>query len=238
MEKVIIIGASSGIGREVALLYSETEARIGIMGRRENKLKELASSAPDKFIAKACDISDTTSTEHALTELTEKLGGADTIIVSAGTGELNDALEYGPEARTIATNIVGWTYIIDWSVRHFIKQGYGHLAVITSVGGLRGNGTAPAYNASKAYQINYTEGIRQKIFKLKLPIYITDIRPGFVDTAMAKGEGLFWIAPVETAGKQIFRAVKNKKKTIYITKRWKLIAFILKAVPSFLYCRI
>lgn len=238
MERIIIIGASSGIGREIALLYSKTATKIGIVGRRENKLQEVASRAPEKFIVKVCDISDTASTDVILTELSNELGGVDTMIVSAGTGELNDALDYETEAKTIATNITGWTYIIDWSTKLFIHQSHGHLAVITSVGGLRGNAAAPAYNATKAYQINYTEGIRQKINRLKLPVYITDIRPGFVDTAMAKGEGLFWTSSVETAGKQIFTALKKKKKFAYITRRWKLIAAILKTIPSFLYCRI
>ena len=238
MERIIIIGASSGIGREIALLYSKTEAKIGIVGRRENKLQELAFNAPDKFIVKTCDISDPARTDVILKELSKELGGVDTMVVSAGTGELNDILDYKLEESTIATNVTGWTYIIDWTTRLFINQKHGHLAVITSVGGLRGNGTAPAYNATKAYQINYTEGIRQKISRLKLPVYITDIRPGFVDTAMAKGEGLFWVAPAETAGKQIFEALKKKKKFVYVTKRWKLIACILKMLPSSLYCHI
>ena len=106
------------------------------------------------------------------------------------------------------------------------------------MGGLRGNGISPAYNASKAYQINYLEGIRQKVTKLRLPIFVTDVRPGFVDTDMAKGDGLFWVAPVEKAGKQIFHAIQKKKRIVYVTKRWKLIAQILKIIPSSLYCKI
>ena len=86
---------------------------------------------------------------------------------------------------------------MDWAFHFFQKQEWGHLIVISSVGGMRGEGIAPAYNASKAYQINYTEGLRKKTAKLPYPIYITDVRPGFVDTAMAKGEGLFWITPLD-----------------------------------------
>lgn len=104
-----------------------------------------------------------------------------------------------------------------------------------SVGGLRGSRIAPAYNATKAFQINYLEGLRQKATKLKTQIFVTDIRPGFVDTAMAKGEGQFWVASVNRATNQIFEAIKKKKKIVYVTKRWKLIGTILKRTPRQIY---
>jgi len=111
------------------------------------------------------------------------------------------------------------------------EQGYGHLVNISSIAGIRGNGIAPSYNATKAYQINYLEGLRINAKKYGSSITITDVRPGFVDTAMAKGEGLFWVAPVQKAAEQIFEAIKQKKKVVYITKRWKLIALLLRIIP-------
>ena len=106
---------------------------------------------------------------------------------------------------------------------------------ISSVGGLRGSRIAPSYNASKAFQINYLEGLRQKATKLKTDIFVTDIRPGFVDTAMAKGEGQFWVASVQKSTNQILDAINKKKKIVYITKRWKLIGIILKRLPRVIY---
>lgn len=126
----------------------------------------------------------------------------------------------------------------DWTIKQFEKQGFGHLVSISSVGGLRGSGIAPAYNATKAFQINYMEGIRQKTNKVNNKIFITDIRPGLVDTAMAKGNGLFWVASVEKASKQIYAAIQKKRKIAYVTKRWILVALILKLMPSSLYCKI
>ena len=238
MKKIIIIGASSGIGRNLANLYAETDAKIGLIGRREEKLKELYRLNPDKYIYKICDVSNTELSATCLDELVNELGGLDVIILSAGTGELNNSLECNIEKPTLLTNVLGWTCLTNRAVRYFQKQGYGHLVSLSSVGGLRGNGISPAYNASKAYQINYLEGIRQKVTKLRLPIFVTDVRPGFVDTDMAKGDGLFWVAPVEKAGKQIFHAIQKKKRIVYVTKRWKLIAQILKIIPSSLYCKI
>ena len=111
------------------------------------------------------------------------------------------------------------------------------MAAISSVGGLRGNRQAPAYNASKAYQINYMEALRQKAARLKQPVFVTDIRPGLVDTEMAKGEGLFWVSPVDKAARQIVFAIKRKKKIAYVTKRWWFIAIIMKRIPRIIYDR-
>jgi short-subunit dehydrogenase len=64
---------------------------------------------------------------------------------------------------------------------------------------------------------------------------VTDIRPGLVDTEMAKGEGLFWVMPVEKTVRQIYKAIISKKKVTYVTKRWRLIAIILKRIPRPIY---
>jgi short-subunit dehydrogenase len=172
-----------------------------------------------------------------LEELTIELGGLDLFVISSGIGEINEALDFEIEKQTIDTNIVGFTSIADWTFNYFEKQQSGHLVVISSIGGIRGSCQAPAYNASKAYQINYAEGLRQKAAKLKMPIFITDIRPGLVDTKMAKGEGLFWVMPLEKAVNQMYNAIVRKKKVVYVTKRWRLIAMILKLIPRPIYDR-
>lgn len=169
--------------------------------------------------------------------LTRKIGGLDLLIISSGTGDLNEKLDYQIEKRTIETNVTGFTCIVNWAFNYFENQKQGHLVAISSVGGLRGSRIAPAYNATKAFQINYLEGLRQKAIKLKTNIFVTDIRPGFVDTAMAKGDGQFWVSTVEKATNQIFEAIKRKKKISYVTKRWKLIGIILKRLPRQVYDR-
>lgn len=238
MKRIIIIGASSGIGKEIAGLYARTNAKIALVGRREDKLRETAQSNPEKYTYKVCDVSDTEQTAECLATLASELGGIDVMVLSAGTGELNIPLDFHVEKETIQTNILGWTFIADWIFRYFKQQKHGHLVAISSVGGLRGDGIAPAYNASKAYQINYLEGLGKKAAKERLPIFITDIRPGFVNTSMAKGDGLFWVAPLEKAGKQIYKAIQKKKKVAYITRRWQFAALILKLIPRTVYCKV
>ena len=122
------------------------------------------------------------------------MNGLDLLVLSSGIGELNMDLDFLIEKQTIGTNVVGFTCICDWAFTYFAQQQSGHLTAITSVAGLRGSRYAPAYNATKAYQINYLEALRQKAASLQKNLFITDIRPGFVDTAMAKGEGLFPVA--------------------------------------------
>mgnify|MGYP003672983891 FL=1 len=82
---------------------------------------------------------------------------------------------------------------------------------------------------------NYMEGLRLKALKENLDIHITDIRPGYVDTAMAEGDHMFWVAPPEKAAKQIVDAIKSNKSCAYITKRWRLIAWLMRIAPNFLY---
>ena len=197
MKKAIIIGASSGIGKGLAKLLVENDYKVGITGRRTELLNELKQIKPNSFFVKTFDATDTKTSIEKLEELISELGGLDLLILSSGTGELNENLDFEIERKIIDLNVTGFTNIVDRAYRYFEKQGFGHLVAISSIAGIRGSRQAPAYNATKAYQINYLEGLRQKSIKTKKPIYVTDIRPGLVDTKMAKGEGLFWVMPVK-----------------------------------------
>lgn len=237
MKKVIIIGATSGIGRGLAELFVSNGATVGIIGRRESLLKEIHSQNEEKYIYKVGDITNTNDIKEVLNELYTELGGLDLFIISAGTGDLNPQLDYHLEEPAINTNVLGFTSVLNWGYKIFETQKRGHLVTISSLAGIRGSGIAPAYNASKSYQMNYVEGLKQKTSKLHLPIYITDVRPGFVDTAMAKGEGLFWVVPIDKAVRQIYKGIAKKEKTIYVSKRWKIVAMLLRIIPSAIYCR-
>jgi short-subunit dehydrogenase len=237
MKKAIIIGATSGIGKGLAQKLANENYIVGITGRRTGLLDELKSEKPNSFYTKTFDITDTNKIVENLENLTKELGGLDLLVISSGTGDLNEKLDYEIEKRTIETNVTGFTCIANWAFNYFENKKAGHLVAISSVGGLRGSGIAPAYNATKAFQINYLEGLRQKATKLKTQIFVTDIRLGFVDTAMAKGEGQFWVASVDKATSQIFETIKKKKKIAYVTRRWKLIGVILKRIPRQIYDR-
>jgi len=237
MKKAIIIGATSGIGKGLAKVLADNNYKVGITGRRAELLMELKDENPNSYFVKSFDITETKIAIEKLEELTAELGGLDLLILSSGTGDINDNLTFDIEERTINTNVLGFTCIADWTLNYFEKQKYGHLVAISSIGGLRGSRQAPAYNATKAYQISYLEGLRQKSTKLKESIYVTDIRPGFVNTEMEKGEGLFWVMPVDKTVNQIYKSIIGRKKIAYVTKRWRLIAIILKRLPRQIYDR-
>lgn len=237
MKKVIIVGASSGIGRELAILYAKENCTVGITGRRKNLLEELREEFSDRIIVQSFD-NTKDDIEKNLRELIDKMKGVDLFILSSGVGYLNPQLDYTIEKETIELNVVSWTRIADSIFLFFKQQGRGHFAAITSIAAIRGEGRAPAYNASKAYQASYLEGLRKKAAYDHLNITITDLEPGFVKTSGAKGYKRFWEAPASKAAKQIFHAIKNKKKKAYITKRWWLVALILKLLPDWIYYRL
>jgi len=237
MKKAIIIGASSGIGKGLAKLLAENDYKVGITGRKIELLNEVKKTNSNSFLIKTFDVTNIKVSIEKLEDLTSELGGLDLLILSSGTGDLNETLDFEIEKKAIDLNVTGFTNIIDWTYRYFEKQEFGHLVAISSLAGIRGSRQAPAYNATKSYQINYLEGLRQKSTKSKKSIFITDIRPGLVDTDMAKGEGLFWVMPVKKVTKQIFKGIKNKSKVVYVTKRWGFIGRLLKILPRFIYDR-
>ena len=237
MKKAIVVGASSGIGEQLAMLLAKDGYKVGITARRKENLETLKASKPDSFVVKAFDSAKDNNTEK-LNELADELGGLDLLIMSSGIGDMNRYLELEIEQRTNQLNVMAFTEISIWAYNYFEKQGHGHYINISSMAGIRGSKRSPSYNASKAYQMSYLEGLRQKAASTPKPIYVTDIRPGFVQTDILKGKGLFWVATKERAAAQIFNAIKKKKEVAYITKRWAIIAAALTIMPSKMYNKI
>lgn len=238
MKKAIVVGATSGIGRELAKLLAKNGYKVGITGRRSELLNELCLENPEAFIAKTFDNREYETIAENIDGLVKSLGGLDLLVISSGTGKVSDELDFENEKNTILTNTLGFTRIADWAINYFENQKYGHFVGISSIAGLRGNRFSPSYASTKAFQMNYMEGLRHRVTHLKLPIYITDIRPGFIDTAMAQGDRIFWLVPLEKGAKLIFNAIKRKKKVAYISKKWTLFAWFLKLLPSWIHYKI
>lgn len=238
MKEAIIIGASSGIGRELAKILSRNKYVVGVMARRVQLLEELRNEVEGTLFVQKIDVMDVESAMETLAKFIKDRDGVDLIVISAGTGDINNSLGWYLENEAIKTNVSGFAALVNVAMHHFMEKGSGHLVGISSIAALRGGRESPAYNASKAFESNYLEGLRQKVRKSGLPITITDIKPGFVNTAMAKGEDIFWAAEPEKAAEQIYRVIKRKKSTAYITRRWVLIAWLIKLLPGFIYERL
>lgn len=237
MKKIIIIGATSGIGYALAKLYAQSGWRVGVTGRRLECLEELYSHAPDRILYRQHDVM--AEGQIAVVEdLMAEMGGADVIVYNSGVGIFNKHLDYAPEYQTIRVNVAGFVETATWAYRYFRANGGGHIVGVSSVAAIRGTGTAPAYAASKAFMASYMEGLRQKAHRDKKGVCITDIRPGFVDTPMTKqNKGMFWVTTPERAALQMKAAIEAKKRVAYVTKRWALVAFMLRLVPRFIYDR-
>lgn len=245
-QNILITGATSGIGRGLCLEYLKRGCKIAITGRRANLLAEVKSFSPAKVFTYLNDVWECKAPE-IIKQAAADMGGIDTIIICAGTGDINFDLAEDIELCTVRTNVLGFTdyaiagykYLADYCSRTEVEC---RLAGISSIASFRGSYAAPAYYASKAYVSNYLEGLRIKAYKSGFSLSVTTVIPGFIDTALAKGvggtEGLFWVAPVSKACRQISVALDKKKEIVYITKKWRIIAWLLKVLPAWLYRKI
>lgn len=236
-QKIIIIGASSGIGKELARFFAARGDRVAITGRRTDLLEAVRQEYPDQIIPRCFDAAQEDNREQ-LESLIGALGGMDLLIYNAGFGAASPELNWETEQETVRTNVVGFAALINYGFNWFCRQGYGHLALTSSVAGVRGNSWAPAYSASKAFMSNYAEGLQIKAARMKKDIVVTDIRPGFVHTKMSGGNKRFWMASPQKAARQIVAAIDRKKRIAYITRRWWLIARVMKLLPYSLYRRL
>jgi short-subunit dehydrogenase len=193
MPNAIIIGASSGIGKELAKTLARNGFNVGLAARRLDLLEAVARDIPTRAFVKVIDVSKPDEAMQLLRELIAEMKDVDLFVISAGTGFINPKLEWKLESETIAVNVSGFTAIANVALEHLQARGSGQLVGISSIAALRGNREAPAYNASKAFMSNYLQGLSHKFARLRLPITVTDVQLGFVDTAMAKADRKFWM---------------------------------------------
>ena len=237
-KKVIIIGATSGLGREVALIYIAQGWKVGIAGRREAELESLRAAYPEQVSAQALDVTKEDAPEK-LQALIEQVGGMDVFLLSSGIGKQNYTLETGLELATAATNVEGFIRMTNAAYHYFEKQGHGHLAVISSIAGTRGLGAAAAYSATKGFQHIYMDALDQLARMQKLNIRFTDIRPGFVATPLltsSKKYPMLMDAPIVAL--DIVSAIEKKKRVAIIDWKFRLLAGFWRLIPKWIWLRL
>lgn len=234
MKKAIIIGASKGIGRAISVQLSKIGYEVGLASRDVERLKALNEQLPNKSFFTEMDIVNTNDSIIRLERLIEKMGWVDVIIINAGIGRQNPSLQ--DELDILSTNVTGFLALARFAYDYFKAQGGGTLLAISSIAGLKGNRIGTAYSASKAFVSNYLEGLSYKSRKENSGIKVINIIPGFVDTDMTKGlKYKFWVATPEKIARQIVRSVDKNKKVVYVSRRWQVVAIILKILPSSIY---
>ena len=232
-KRAIVIGASSGIGREVALLLKEQGWTLGVAARRVELLQDLGAQAAERI--------DVTSDEAtaALSRLISSTGGMDLFFYASGIGKQNRELTEDIELATMVTNAVGFTRMVGAAYRYFAQQGSGHIAAITSIAGTKGLGPAPSYSATKAMQNVYLQALEQQARSRHLDIHFTDIRPGFVDTALLSGDFRYpMMLRPERVASQIVKAINHRSHIRVIDWRYRLLTALWRRVPRWLWRRI
>lgn len=235
MQNVVIIGASSGMGLEVAKLYLERGCRLGIAARRVDRLQELKELAPDRVVTAAIDVTHEDAPQRLRT-LVGELGGMDLFFYSSGIGKQNRLLEPEIELNTMNTNAMGFTRMIGEAYRYFAELGEGHIAAITSIAGTQGLGPAPAYSATKALQNVYLQSLEQQANARGLKIRFTDIRPGFVNTDLLKGDFHYpMMLKPDKAARLIVRAIDHKRHVIVIDWKYAILTPLWRCLPRALW---
>jgi|TARA_B100001964_G_C14260228_1_gene614985 hypothetical protein len=233
MKKAIVIGATSGIGRELAKVLAKKDYIVGLVGRRTELLSTLQKEIATKTYYKTIDISKTEQAMTLLEELIKEMGGMDLIVLNSAVLYSNPSLNWNQDKETIDVNISGFVAMANVAGNFFFKQGHGHIVGISSVTIFRTSRNTTVYCASKAFVSNYLGGLRHKLNRLKTNIYVTEILPGFVATQMINNrKGMFWIMTPQKAARCIYDAIKKKKKRAYITKRWFFVSLLLRIIPD------
>ncbi len=237
MKRAIIIGATSGIGQEVAHLFVQQGWYIGIAGRRENALQNMQQAYPGQIEIQCLDVTKEDAVLH-LNELISRLGGMDLFFLSSGVGYQNRNLEPEIELHTARTNVEGFTRMITAAFDYFKKTDGGHIAVISSIAGTKGLGVAPAYSATKRFQNTYIDALAQLSRMQHLNIRFTDIRPGFVATDLLRNGKYPMLMNADKVARHIVRALKRRKRVAIIDRRYRLLVFFWRMIPRWLWERL
>lgn len=237
-KSAIIVGASSGIGLEVAKQLLAEGWRLGVAARREEPLLELKAMAPERVEVMTIDVTRPDAGERLLS-LAERLGGMDLYFHASGIGKQNRTLQEDIELRTMQTNAVGFTRMTGTAYRYFAERGWGHIAAITSIAGTKGLGPAPAYSATKALQANYLQALEQQARQRGLNILFTDIRPGFVDTALLNDDFPYpMLMRPEKVARDIVRSISLRRHVRVIDWRYRILTFFWRLLPGWLWRRL
>jgi|SRR5579872_5563028 short-subunit dehydrogenase len=240
-KRAIIIGASIGMGREISKLLAADGYLVGMAARRTSLLEKIQQEIPTQTYIAYIDAAQPYEAVETLNNMIEQMGGLDLLVIAI-TGFWDADFESNDWTKSLAVlqvDVTGFFALARTGLSFFENQGSGHLVGFSSIDGLRGVAGAPAYSASKAFCSRYLEAERNKFAQRHIPITVTDIVPGWVnskgDVDFTKMPNSYWVETLEDASREIFDAIKSKASVAYIGKRWQKVAALLPLIPDDLY---
>lgn len=240
-KRAIVIGASSGMGREVAKKLAADGYIVGLAARRIELLEQVQEEIPTKTYVMHIDASQSDDAAEKLNMMIKQIGGLDLLVITmTGFFECDfDSNDWKKQLPVLMVDCIGFFALARTGLNFFENQGHGHLVGFSSIDGLRGVATHQAYSAAKAFCSRYLEAERNKFMQKNMPIFVTEICPGWVnsrdDIDFTKILHAYWVESLEDASREIIEAIKNKEHVAYITKRWEKVAQLLSTIPSDLY---
>lgn len=230
-KKAIIVGASSGIGLEVARLLKKKGWTVGVAARRLELLNEFE-------IAERIDVTTADAGEKLL-QLVRRMGGMDLYFHVSGIGHQNRALDEQIELSTMETNGTGFVRMVGTAYRYMAEHDGGHIAVVSSIAGMKGLGPAPSYSATKALQNTYIEALEQLANANRLNISFTDIRPGFVATDLLNdGNHYPMLLDKKNVARDIVDSLERRRHVRVIDWRWRIVTAFWKLLPRWIWRRL
>ena len=232
----IVVGASSGIGYSIARRLIADGWTVTVAARRTDLMLPLRSMAPERVTIAALDATRDDADRHLLSLITQA-GGIDLYVHVAGRGKRNPTLAADIEMPTVALNADAFCRLVGAAYRYFAAKGTGHIAAVTSIAGTKGLGPAPAYSATKALQATYLEALTQHARTHGHDIATTDIRPGFVRTALLSGDSYPMLMDAEEVARSAVKAIYRRRHVTVVDRRWRLLNALWSALPHCLWRR-
>lgn len=240
-KNAIVIGASTGMGRQVSKLLAADGYIVGMAARRISLLENIQQEIPTQTYITQMDAANPGDATQKLEVLIEAMGGLDLLVIAI-TGFYDcdfESTDYKKSLAVLNVDVIGFFALARTGLNYFEKQGYGHLVGFSSIDGIRGVASCQAYSASKAFCSRYLEAERNNYMQKKMPIFVTELCPGWVnskdDIDFTKMPHAYWVESLNDASKDIMEAIKNKEHVAYICKRWQKVAALLPLIPTDLY---
>jgi len=240
MKKILIIGATSAIAEATCRLFAGNKEQLYLLARNTQRLDTLAKDLKIRGASsvqyKKFDVNDNELTESILADAIDSMQGIDIVLIAHGTLPDQQACEkdFTLCLKELNTNMISTIHILTYVANFLEQQGHGSIVTISSVAGDRGRQSNYVYGTAKGAVSIFMQGLRNRLSKKGVDV-IT-IKPGFVDTPMTSefDKGLLWAKPEDIAS-GVIKAIDKGKNDVYLPSFWKLIMFIIKSIPEFIF---